>query len=99
MQSSLCGTLLWKYYNITEFWALVILISIVNKLRSEWWILLWLLLILFVLTVFLHVHYSFAYAEKRVKLDSFRKKNYRLDALFLIQIYLGVWILLFRLGH
>jgi hypothetical protein len=36
-----------------------------------------------------HVHYSYANALEYLKLHTLRKRRYHLDALFLIQVYLG----------
>jgi hypothetical protein len=37
-----------------------------------------------------HVHYSYAKALEYLKLHTLRKRRYRLDALFLIQVYRGI---------
>jgi hypothetical protein len=38
---------------------------------------------------FPHVHYSYAYGLEHLKLHTLHKRRYHLDALFLIQVYLG----------
>jgi hypothetical protein len=38
---------------------------------------------------FPYVHYSYAYALEHLKLHTSHKRRYHLDALFLIQVYLG----------